>query len=331
MILKQKKVKKGLGKIGKRMLLAVFSIFMVASFVEVYAGVGGPVTGWLWGGTGDGIGNSSGMGWISMNGGNVVGGADYSVDIPSADGNVSGYAWSENLGYINFDPVGPYPAGPAYSAKRVGDNLEGWARFEEIRLAGANAGGWLGWIKLKGANYGVSINSSDGKLSGYGWSDELGWIDFSRGAISVLDISLSASPGSCLACASLSPTLTASVNEPPTTITGNITYEFDCNSDGTAEQTYSNVSNLSQNYGGCTYTGYGAHDATVRITRGGLTETMIKTVNIIPPFCGNGVVEGSEECDEGGSNGFCPTATCSDVCTINSCQVESGLWREVAP
>ncbi len=34
--------------------------------------------------------------------------------------------------------------------------------------------------------------------------------------------------------------------------------------------------------------------------------------------CGNGVVEGSEACDSGGSNGSCPS-TCSSSCTVNTC------------
>jgi hypothetical protein len=74
---------------------------------------------------------------------------------------------------------------------RNGNNLEGWARFEEIRLAGlsSNAGGWLGWIKMRGtaqneSAYGVSINE-DGTLAGYGYSNELGWVDFSRASINV--------------------------------------------------------------------------------------------------------------------------------------------------
>lgn len=126
----------------------------------------------------------------------------YGVNIPAAgcvdpNCNVTGYAWSggddsgNGLGYINFDPASPYPAAPAYSAKRVGNGLEGWARFEEIRAAQAagNSGGWSGWIKLKGTNYGVTINA-DGTLAGFGWSDELGWIDFSRAQTAVSNYNL---------------------------------------------------------------------------------------------------------------------------------------------
>ena len=40
--------------------------------------------------------------------------------------------------------------------------------------------------------------------------------------------------------------------------------------------------------------------------------------------CGNGVVEGAEECDLGGANGTCPSATCSVGCNILTCGGNSG-------
>jgi VCBS repeat-containing protein len=164
-------------------LILLVAAGLVAAGLIAQAGSGDNTTGWLWGGSDDGAGNASGLGWISMNNTNpgADGSVSYGVTIPTGGGNVTGYAWSENLGWINFDPVGPYPASPNYSAKRVGDNLEGWARIVYIKeaLAQGNSGGWEGWIKLKGSNYGVSIDPSTGALSGYAWSDELGWIDFS--------------------------------------------------------------------------------------------------------------------------------------------------------
>ncbi|MEK6984501.1 MAG: carboxypeptidase-like regulatory domain-containing protein [Nanoarchaeota archaeon] len=41
-------------------------------------------------------------------------------------------------------------------------------------------------------------------------------------------------------------------------------------------------------------------------------------VGVGGPVCGNGVVEGSEACDEGGNNGACPR-TCSLGCNLNTC------------
>ena len=41
-------------------------------------------------------------------------------------------------------------------------------------------------------------------------------------------------------------------------------------------------------------------------------------------ICGNGIREGSEACDNGGSNGTCP-ANCSNLCTLNSCGPINGV------
>jgi len=117
---------------------------------------------------------SSNIGWISFN--NTTGGGttNYGVNI-GADGKFSGYAWSENIGWIDFAPTGPYPAAPDYSAKvdLVTGQVSGWAR------ALAFGDGWDGWIKLRDTNYGVSINPSNGEFSGWAWSDMvIGWISF---------------------------------------------------------------------------------------------------------------------------------------------------------
>ena len=139
---------------------------------------------------------------------NVV---NYGVNI-NADGTFSGYAWSENIGWIKFDPVGPYPTcpistcptgSPNYSARvDLGTGkVTGWARVCAAAPdpstcgggvgANLNAGGWDGWILLgpivKGStDYGVSINKSTGDFSGWAWSDMvIGWINFQGGTYGV--------------------------------------------------------------------------------------------------------------------------------------------------
>jgi hypothetical protein len=200
-------------------------VFVAASVVKIQAA--GNVTGWLWGGSedcdmdkngfrdiicggnntdtpigtnGDGTinGNETGLGWISMNGDNVGGGSDYGVTIPSStcSGNgckLSGYAWSEWLGYVSFNELdlAGCPSGGNCYAYREGNFLKGWARFMAIKQAGANSGGWDGWISLSGLNYGVDITKMDGTGNNptYAWSAswsgaaELGWIDFSRAEV----------------------------------------------------------------------------------------------------------------------------------------------------
>ncbi len=89
--------------------------------------------------------------------------------------NLTGYAWSSNIGWLHFNPSGPYPASPAYSAQlnTATNELSGWARFL------SNGGGWDGWVKLRSPGYGVSYNSSTCRLEGFAWGgDVVGWISF---------------------------------------------------------------------------------------------------------------------------------------------------------
>ena len=61
---------------------------------------------------------SENIGWISFNCTNqgTCGSVDYGVRVANTTGAFSGYAWSSNIGWIQFDPVGPYPEAPMYSA-----------------------------------------------------------------------------------------------------------------------------------------------------------------------------------------------------------------------
>jgi len=76
-----------------------------------------------------------------------------------ASGNISGYAWSENIGWINFgcDSCNANVADSALSGNAWSDNY--------------------GWINLSPANGGV-VNNGAGKLSGNAWGQEAGWISF---------------------------------------------------------------------------------------------------------------------------------------------------------
>src|SRR3989344_1840935 len=73
----------------------------------------------VWAGIGDNVSGyawSENIGWINFNCTNLgaCGTTNYGVTINSTNGNFSGYAWSENIGWINFAPAGPYPASPNY-------------------------------------------------------------------------------------------------------------------------------------------------------------------------------------------------------------------------
>lgn len=110
-----------------------------------------------------------------------------------SSGNLSGYAWSENIGWIQFgDGLSGFPGGLNTinsSARFNGTNLVGWAK-----ALSANGNGWDGWISFSGSttssgSYGVS--QSGASLSGYAWgSDVVGWVQFNSlfGGVSVLNV-----------------------------------------------------------------------------------------------------------------------------------------------
>lgn len=186
---------------GKKVL--AMAVLLVIGFVVgiqvIKAGNSQNTIGWLWGGMDATGGGNTSLGWVSMNSrdcdvdgdGTVdVAGcpagaiADYGANVPLADGVVTGYGWSEHYGWLSFNAadVAGCPVGSC-STQRVGNALTGWARILSIRDAGANSGGWNGFVSLDSGTtgsvvpYGVTIAGMN--LSGYAWSDELGWIDFS--------------------------------------------------------------------------------------------------------------------------------------------------------
>lgn len=163
------------------------------------------VWGWAW---------SSNIGWISMScencdadhdgltGPKKVGDkggyakcpvrefiSDYGVDIDPVTGVFSGGAWSSNIGWISFDG--------AQLDMKTG-KVSGRARAL-APVGDPNAGGWDGWIKLRGtvqsdgSPYGVYLDSSNYSSDGYSefrdWAwggddtDEeavIGWVSFNR-------------------------------------------------------------------------------------------------------------------------------------------------------
>ena len=111
--------------------------------------------------------------------------------------SLSGSAWSENIGWVNF-------SGPGYRATMDGDTgaFGGWAWSDQvgwIKLAGdagtacaateggdcsnaigANAGEWDGLIRFAGTGYGSSVTGTEEtgcRLTGYGWgANVVGWL-----------------------------------------------------------------------------------------------------------------------------------------------------------
>ncbi len=73
--------------------------------------------------------------------------------------NTHRYAWSENAGWINFNPSGG-------GVSVTDDGLTGYAWNENY-----------GWINLDPDGSGV-VNNGSGTLSGSAWGEHTGWIDF---------------------------------------------------------------------------------------------------------------------------------------------------------
>jgi hypothetical protein len=190
-----------------------FLIFNFRKVEKVEAGATDNVRGWAW---------SETIGWISFNRINcdaddngfsdgIPAGCppagtpipNYGVDIDNVTGNFSGFAWSENIGWIRFDPPAPYPfcppstcptGSPGYSARLnlVTRKVTGWARACAGTVNGdcvsaTRTDGWDGWILLGpivkgGTDYGVYWDLADNQeLKGWAWgSDVVGWISFNR-------------------------------------------------------------------------------------------------------------------------------------------------------
>ncbi|MDO8504002.1 MAG: PKD domain-containing protein [bacterium] len=174
-------------------ILIIFLILIGFSFVqETQSGSGDNVSGWAW---------SENIGWISFNNTSGGGATSYGVNIDSSTGVLSGHAWSENIGWISFNrsDAGAPPAAPDYVTYLAKIDLatkefSGWARVLSACQddlwsgtqctgsgAGNRAGGWTGWIKLRGISYGVSLDDSvsPAEFRVWAWSDMvLGWLSF---------------------------------------------------------------------------------------------------------------------------------------------------------
>jgi hypothetical protein len=118
---------------------------------------------------------------------------------PADDG--SQWAWAENVGWINAEPLGDGGPGLEIDDFEVrgwlwGENV-GWisltcentgscgAAEYRVRHDGTGAlSGWAwaenaGWIDFEPEPDGVYVNVTTGELSGHAWGENIGWISFS--------------------------------------------------------------------------------------------------------------------------------------------------------
>lgn len=71
------------------------------------------------------------IGWISFSCANdsSCAASPYGVTVDSSTGDFSGHAWSETIGWINFAPTSGYPSAPLHGARLEASNtVTGWAR-----------------------------------------------------------------------------------------------------------------------------------------------------------------------------------------------------------
>jgi len=117
----------------------------------------------------------------------------YLVEVNRTTGVLSGYAWSENIGWISFEPtsVSGCPTAPcqAYidfpTAK-----VYGWARACSVFSSGcsgaltSNRGNWDGWIRFNGALYSAQLNDTPNpsEFFNWAWGDNyvIGWLSLNR-------------------------------------------------------------------------------------------------------------------------------------------------------
>lgn len=117
---------------------------------------------------------SDNFGWISFNSSNPgEGGGPYAVSIDGTTGAWSGYAWSDNLGWITFN-ASEIPAicsvSPQALLNKTTGAVTGWAY---VLTYGTND---AGCVELSGTNHtspsggGVTYNPVTGKFTGYAWA-----------------------------------------------------------------------------------------------------------------------------------------------------------------
>lgn len=125
---------------------------------------------------------SENIGWISFNNTSGGGSVNYGVNIDSSTGVFSGYAWSENIGWITFNEsdLSGCPVAPCQAWVDISCPEDQCLIYGWARVVAHN-GDWPGgWIRLRDANYGLWIDPTLSPAEFKGWA----WSDFNIGWIS---------------------------------------------------------------------------------------------------------------------------------------------------
>jgi hypothetical protein len=177
---------------------ALILVLLFLSGYVVSSALAAPPFVWLWGGSedvqmagyamGTVDGNESGVGWVSMdcakdgNGGATCATSNYVVDA-DVNGKLSGYGWSDNVGWIDFGGSNcttscPAPAGKYCAASCT--NPSGGTQAEVIKDPASGA--TSGWARIVGIAQ-ETVNSKYGNNSGVD-AALAGWINVQSDAVS---------------------------------------------------------------------------------------------------------------------------------------------------
>ena len=115
---------------------------------------------------------SENAGWINFNP-TVVGSVAVYGD------HLEGYIWAENVGWIR---LGTHTGGSPYTYANTDANTYGVNRDQSGRLSGYGWGENVGWINFGPTTGGVTIDPRTGAFAGYAWGENLGWISLKGGS-----------------------------------------------------------------------------------------------------------------------------------------------------
>lgn len=110
---------------------------------------------------------SENIGWISFNSISDGSPTTYGVSVDTSTGALSGMAWSENIGWISFNSadVSGCPVAPCSPQVNLSNGtVSGFARA--LSYNGSN-GSWDGWLGLSYSS--IVMNLATGAFSGYAW------------------------------------------------------------------------------------------------------------------------------------------------------------------
>ncbi len=92
--------------------------------------------------------------------------------------HLEGYAWAENIGWMR---LGSYDGGDAHTYANDAADTYGVNRDPSGKLSGYAWCKNVGWIKFDPPNGGVTIDPDTGSFDGYAWAENVGWMRFKNG------------------------------------------------------------------------------------------------------------------------------------------------------